>query len=119
MPIPFVAIGIGAAVGATAFAAAPAALVGSLGFLGFGAAGPVAGGIHSTSKLVAVLNLRLAGSVAAGVQASVYGAAVGSGSLFAMAQAAAMGGVALIPSAAAIVAGAGAGAVAVVAAVIL
>ena len=80
---------------------------------------PLQAGYIPHPKLVTILNSRLTGSVAAGVQASVYGAAVGSGSLFAMAQAAAMGGVALIPSAAAVVTGAGAGVAAVVAVVIL
>ncbi|KAG8945995.1 hypothetical protein FRC04_012114 [Tulasnella sp. 424] len=61
-------------------AVAPAVAVGALGLLGFSAMGPVAG------------------SVAAGIQASVYGGAVGSGSLFAMAQSAAMGGIAISTS---------------------
>ncbi|KAG8917675.1 hypothetical protein FRC01_002294 [Tulasnella sp. 417] len=58
-------------------ALAPAAAVAGLGLLGFSAAGPVAG------------------SVAAGIQATFYGGAVGSGSLFALAQSAAMGGIAV------------------------
>ncbi|KAG9030318.1 hypothetical protein FS837_003293 [Tulasnella sp. UAMH 9824] len=58
-------------------ALAPAAALAGLGLIGFSAAGPVAG------------------SVAAGIQASFYGGAVGSGSLFAMAQSAAMGGIAV------------------------
>jgi hypothetical protein len=40
---------------------------------------------------------RIVGSIAAGIQSAVYGAAVGSGSLFAMAQSAAAGGVAVAP----------------------
>ncbi|KIO20252.1 hypothetical protein M407DRAFT_139680 [Tulasnella calospora MUT 4182] len=56
-------------------ALAPAAAVCGLGLLGFSAAGPVA--------------------VAAGLQATYYGGAVGAGSLFAMAQSAAMGGIAV------------------------
>lgn len=58
-------------------AVAPALAIGGLGLLGFSAAGPVAG------------------TVAAGVQSAVYGGAVGSGSLFAIAQGAAMGGIAV------------------------
>ncbi|KAG8917678.1 hypothetical protein FRC01_002297 [Tulasnella sp. 417] len=58
-------------------ALAPAATVTGLGWLGFSAAGPVAG------------------TAAAGIQSAVYGGVVGSGSLFAMAQSDAMGGVAV------------------------
>ncbi|KAG8946000.1 hypothetical protein FRC04_012119 [Tulasnella sp. 424] len=45
-------------------------------------------------------------SVAAGIQATVYGGAVGAGSLFAMAQSAAMGGTRIAVSAAQTVGGA-------------
>ncbi|KAJ7802828.1 hypothetical protein B0H14DRAFT_2890852 [Mycena olivaceomarginata] len=57
----------------------PAILVGTLNLLGFSSAGVVGG------------------SIAAGIQSAVYGAAVGSGSLFAMTQSAAAGGVAVAP----------------------
>ncbi|KAG8880503.1 hypothetical protein FRB97_000738 [Tulasnella sp. 331] len=65
----------------------PAIAVGGLGLLGFSAVGPVAG------------------SIAATIQSVCYGGAVASGSAFALAQAAAMGGIA-VGSAAEIVAGA-------------
>ncbi|KAJ7117451.1 hypothetical protein C8R44DRAFT_790750 [Mycena epipterygia] len=54
----------------------PAILVGTLNVMGFSASGIVGG------------------SVAAGIQASVYGGAITSGSMFAMAQSAAAGGIA-------------------------
>ncbi|KAJ7498286.1 hypothetical protein B0H11DRAFT_1909331 [Mycena galericulata] len=57
----------------------PAILVGTLNLLGFSSAGVVGG------------------SIAAGIQSAVYGTAVGSGSLFAMAQSAAAGGVSVAP----------------------
>ncbi|KAJ7615545.1 hypothetical protein FB45DRAFT_935949 [Roridomyces roridus] len=56
---------------------APAVLVGTLNLLGFSATGVVSG------------------SIAAGIQSAVYGGAVASGSLFSMAQAATMGGIAV------------------------
>ncbi|KAG8971073.1 hypothetical protein FRC05_011539 [Tulasnella sp. 425] len=52
----------------------------------------IAGGGAAVAPAAAVGAL---GSVAAGIQASVYGGTVGSGSLFAMAQSAAMGGIAV------------------------
>ncbi|KAG8971075.1 hypothetical protein FRC05_011541 [Tulasnella sp. 425] len=55
----------------------------------------IVGGGAAVAPAVAVGAL---GSVAAGIQASVYGGAVGSGSLFAMAQSAAMGGIAISTS---------------------
>jgi len=70
-----VAVGLAAiAVGA---AVTPIALVGVLGLIGFGAAGPVAG------------------SLAAAIQSAFYGGAVTGGSLFAVLQSIAMGGAAL------------------------
>ncbi|EJC98984.1 uncharacterized protein FOMMEDRAFT_170768 [Fomitiporia mediterranea MF3/22] len=54
--------------------AGPAILTAGLGAIGFSAAGPVAG------------------SIAAGIQSSVYGGAVGAGSLFAFCQSLTMGG---------------------------
>ncbi|KAG8979719.1 hypothetical protein FRB90_007997, partial [Tulasnella sp. 427] len=54
---------------------APALAVGALGLVGFSAIGPVAG------------------SIAAAIQSVIYGGAVGAGSLFALCQSAAMGGI--------------------------
>ncbi|KAG9021692.1 hypothetical protein FS837_007057, partial [Tulasnella sp. UAMH 9824] len=67
----------GALVAVGAFAAGPAAAVGALNLIGFSSVGPVAG------------------SLAAIAQSIVYGGAVGSGSLFAIFQSAAMGGIAV------------------------
>ncbi|KIO20254.1 hypothetical protein M407DRAFT_139686 [Tulasnella calospora MUT 4182] len=64
----------------------PALAVGALNLVGFSAAGPVAG------------------SLAATIQSIFYGGAVGSGSLFALCQSAAMGGI-VVGSAAEIAAG--------------
>ncbi|KAG8915928.1 hypothetical protein FRC02_004314 [Tulasnella sp. 418] len=84
----------GALVVGGSLALGPALLVGGLNLLGFSAAGPVAG------------------SIAAGIQSAVYGGAVASGSAFALAQSAAMGGVAVASgaelAAAAVAASAGA-----------
>ncbi|KAL5501308.1 hypothetical protein ACEPAH_8568 [Sanghuangporus vaninii] len=63
-----------ATVGALACIAGPALMTAGLGVLGFSAIGPVAG------------------SVAAGIQSTVYGGAVGAGSLFAFCQSLTMGG---------------------------
>jgi hypothetical protein len=83
-----------------------------LGAIGFGAAGPVAGEPHSFVGC-ALINLPdIPGSFAALIQATFYGGAVRTGSLFAMAQAAAMGGIAVGSAqvaAGVVVAGAGAG----------
>ncbi len=59
------------------------------------------------------------GSIAAWIQATFYGAAIGTGSLFAIAQSVAMGGMALIPAVMAVISGAGAVALAALVAVIL
>ncbi|KAL5482936.1 hypothetical protein ACEPAI_9531 [Sanghuangporus weigelae] len=63
-----------ASVGALACIAGPALMTAGLGALGFSAIGPVAG------------------SIAAGIQSTVYGGAVGAGSLFAFCQSLTMGG---------------------------
>ncbi|KAG8985004.1 hypothetical protein FRB90_004997 [Tulasnella sp. 427] len=76
----------GALLAAGAVVVGPALLVGGLNLVGFSAIGPVAG------------------SIAAGIQSAVYGGAVGAGSLFALCQSAAMGGI-VVGSAAEIAAG--------------
>ncbi|KAG9003995.1 hypothetical protein FRB95_001618 [Tulasnella sp. JGI-2019a] len=82
-----VAVGGAALVTVGAVVVLPAIAVGGLGLLGFSAAGPVAG------------------SIAAMIQSTCYGGAVASGSAFALAQSAAMGGIA-VGTAAEVVAGA-------------
>lgn len=80
----------------------PAVAVGALNLLGFSAIGPVAGErddfqANRSSWLTykSVFDMRPTGSIAAGIQSTFYGGAVASGSAFALAQAAAMGGIAV------------------------
>ena len=88
-----VAVGLAAiAVGA---AVTPIALVGVLGLIGFGAAGPVAGKYFSDTVVVLFDLHSPTGSLAAAIQSAFYGGAVTSGSLFAVLQSIAMGGAAL------------------------
>ncbi|KAG8914236.1 hypothetical protein FRC01_004164 [Tulasnella sp. 417] len=86
----------------------PALAVGALNLIGFGSAGPVAGENLPPNAELGRYDLRLTfdfiGSIAAGIQSAVYGGAVTSGSIFALCQSAAMGGIA-VGSAAEIAAG--------------
>ncbi|KAG8894333.1 hypothetical protein FRC00_009083 [Tulasnella sp. 408] len=77
-----------------AVAVGPALALGALNVAGFSSAGPVAGpSIISLSLSEIKLILEPPGSLAASIQSAVYGGAVTSGSLFALCQSAAMGGI--------------------------
>ena len=87
----------------------PAVLVGGLNAAGFSAVGPVAGKHKISASSVAISSpnwacISCSGTFAAAAQSIFYGGAVASGSLFSLAQSAAMGGV-VVASGAEIVAG--------------
>ncbi|KAG8979697.1 a-factor receptor, partial [Tulasnella sp. 427] len=81
---------------AGAVVVAPVLAVGALGLVGFSAIGPIAGRSdhRSLTALVAIwMLIAFLGSIAAAIQSVIYGGAVGAGSLFALCQSAAMGGI--------------------------